>query len=63
MQKYIYMLIKLNGKSNLLVGAAPSLMLLDVGFGWNRFDVGSFLKVVVSAISLVDGIMVENGAV
>ena len=61
--KYIYMFIKLNGKRSLLVGDAPSLLLLDVGLGWNRFDVGSFLKVVVSAISLVDDSRVENGAV
>ena len=56
------MFIKINGESSLL-GDAPSLFLLDVGLGWNRLDVGSFLKVVVAAISLVDDIMVENGAV
>ena len=53
--------IKLNGKSSLLFSAALSLPLLDMASG-NRFEVGSVLTVVASAISWVVGAIVESGA-
>ena len=53
--------LKLNRKSNLLIGEALPLPLLDMASG-NRFEVGSVLKVVASAISWVVGAMVESGA-
>ena len=53
--------IKLNGKSSLLFSAALSLTLFDMASG-NRFEAGSVLDVVASAISWVVGALVERGA-
>ena len=53
--------IKLNGKSNLLIGDALLLPLLDMGSG-NRCEVGSVLEVDASPISRVVEAMVESGA-